>query len=94
MNDSFFELREDFGSMYFARVSGTPMLAEFGSPNSDWSVPQEKHELCLNSSDLKCGNCLSGVYKYSDVHCLTSYSPEFVSDSSISLLKRIVKLLQ
>lgn len=92
MIDSFFELKEDFGSMHFARVSDIPMLAEFGSLHSDWSVPQEKHLLCLNSSDLKCGNCLPGDCKYSNVHCLTSYSPEFVSDSSISLLKRIVKL--
>ena len=92
MNDSFFELREDFGSMHFAQVPGIPTLAKFGSPHSDWSVPQEQNSLCLNSSDLKCGNCLLGICKYSDVHCLTSSSPEFVSDKLISLLKRIGKL--
>jgi len=92
INKSYFILTEDSGLMHIAWVSGIPTLALFGSTRSDWSAPQGEHSLCLNSSDLECGNCLLEVCKYGDVHCLSRYTPEFVFDKTISLLKRIGKL--
>ncbi len=78
--------------MHMAWVCGIPTLALFGSTRSDWSAPQGEHSLCLNSSDLECGNCLLEVCKYGDVHCLSRYTPEFVFEKSIGLLQRIGKL--
>jgi ADP-heptose:LPS heptosyltransferase len=92
INKSYFILTEDSGLMHMAWVFGIPTLALFGSTRSDWSAPQGKHSLCLNSSDLECGNCLLEVCKYGDVHCLSRYTPEFVLDKTIGLLKRIGKL--
>ena len=92
INKTYFVLTEDSGLMHIAWVSGIPTLALFGSSRSDWSAPQGEHSLCLNSSDLECGNCLLEVCKYGDVHCLSRYTPELVFDKTISLLKRIGKL--
>ncbi len=92
INKSYFILTEDSGLMHMAWVCGIPTLAIFGSTRSDWSAPQGEHSLCLNSSDLECGNCLLEVCKYGDVHCLSRYTPEFVFEKSISLLQRIGKL--
>ncbi len=92
INKSYFILTEDSGLMHMSWVSGIPTLALFGSSRRDWSAPQGEHSLCLNSSDLECGNCLLEVCKYGDIHCLTRYTPEFVFDRAISLLKRIGKL--
>ncbi len=92
INKSYFVLTEDSGLMHMSWVSGIPTLALFGSSRRDWSAPQGEHSFCLNSSDLECGNCLLEVCKYSDIHCLTRYTPEFVFDRAISLLKRIGKL--
>jgi ADP-heptose:LPS heptosyltransferase len=92
INKSYFILTEDSGLMHIAWVSGIPTIALFGSTRSDWSAPQGEHSLCLNSSDLECGNCLLEVCKYGDVHCLSRYTPEFVFEKSISLLRRIDKL--
>jgi heptosyltransferase II len=94
INKSYFVLSEDSGLMHMAWVSGIPTLALFGSSRADWSAPQGEHSLCLNSSDLECGYCLLEVCKYGDVHCLTRYTPEFVFDKTISLLKRMDKLKQ
>jgi heptosyltransferase II len=94
INKSYFVLSEDSGLMHLAWVSGIPTLALFGSSRADWSAPQGEHSLCLNSSDLECGYCLLEVCKYGDVHCLTRYTPEFVFDKTISLLKRMGKLKQ
>lgn len=92
INKSYFVLTEDSGLMHMSWVSGIPTLALFGSSCRDWSAPQGEHSLCLNSSDLECGNCLLEICKYGDIHCLTRYTPEFVFDCAISLLKRIGKI--
>jgi len=92
INKSYFVLTEDSGLMHMAWVFGIPSLALFGSTRSDWSAPQGEHSLCLNSSDLECGNCLLEVCKYGDVHCLSRYTPEFVFDKTISLLRQTGKL--
>lgn len=92
INKSYFVLTEDSGLMHIAWVSGIPTLALFGSTRSDWSAPLGEHSLCFNSSDLECGNCLLEVCKYGDVHCLSRYTPEFVFDRTVDLLKQIGKL--
>ncbi len=82
-----FVLSEDSGLMHMAWISGIPILALFGSTRSDWSRPLGAHSLLLNSSDLECGNCMLEVCKYGDVHCLTRYSPEYVFEKALILVK-------
>lgn len=82
-----FVLSEDSGLMHMAWVSDIPTLVFFGSTRSDWSRPLGQHSLLLDSSDLPCGNCLLEFCKYGDVHCLTRYSPEFVFEKALQLLK-------
>lgn len=82
-------LSEDSGLMHMAWVSGIPTLALFGSTKSYWSTPLGEHTVCLNSSDLECGNCMLEKCKYGDTHCLTRYTPELVFQQALSLLERI-----
>lgn len=82
-----FALSEDSGLMHMCWVSGIPTLALFGSTRSDWSTPLGKHTLLLGSSDLTCGNCLLETCKYGDTHCLTRYTPQFVFEKALELMK-------
>ena len=81
-------LSEDSGLMHMAWVQGIPTLALFGSSPSYWSSPLGTRSLCLNSSDLPCGNCFLKECKYGDVHCLTRYLPQRIVDEADELLKR------
>lgn len=83
-------LTEDSGLMHMAWVSGIPTLALFGSSRSDWSRPLGAHSLCLDSSDLSCGNCMSPQCKFGDVRCLTRYTPEFVFGKALGLVQKSV----
>ena len=80
-------ISEDSGLMHMSWVSGIPTLAMFGSTRSDWSRPLGEHTLLLDSSDLPCGNCMQEVCKYGDTHCLARYSPEWVFQQSLRLVK-------
>ncbi len=84
-----FILTEDSGLMHIAWVSGVPTLAIFGSTRSDWSAPIGKHTLLLSSNDLPCGNCMLENCKYSDVHCITRYAPQFVFEQANNLLQSL-----
>lgn len=84
-----FMLSEDSGLMHMAWLSGVPTLAIFGSTRSDWSAPFGEHTFLLDSSDLPCGNCMSDVCKYGDVHCLTRYTPEKVFQDAVNLMYKI-----
>jgi heptosyltransferase II len=84
-------ITEDGGLMHMAWVQAVPTIALFGSSRSDWSAPQGDWSLCLNSSDLPCGDCLLEICKFGDVHCLTRYTPEFVLEQAQNLLSRIPK---
>jgi ADP-heptose:LPS heptosyltransferase len=84
-------LSEDSGLMHMAWCSGIPTLALFGSTRSDWARPLGNHSSYLDSSDLPCGNCMTEVCKFGDVHCLTRYTPEQVFDQALSLLRRLGK---
>jgi lipopolysaccharide heptosyltransferase II len=79
-------LSEDSGLMHMAWVSGTPVVALFGSTRSDWSRPLGRHSLVLDSSDLPCGNCMQATCKRGDVLCLSRLSPEEVFARAVSLL--------
>lgn len=79
-------ISEDSGLMHMSWVSGIPTLTLLGSSRADWTTPNAPHTITLNSSDLDCGDCMSPVCKYNDVHCLTRYSPEYVYDCLKKLL--------
>jgi heptosyltransferase II len=80
-------LSEDSGLMHMAWVSGTPVLALFGSTRSDWSRPLGPRSLLLDSSDLPCGNCMAASCRRGDVFCLSRRSPEEVFARAIALLE-------
>ncbi len=82
-----FILSEDSGLMHMGWVSGIPTLAMFGSTRSDWSTPLGNHTLLLHSSDLECGNCLREICIYGDTRCLTRYTPGFVFEKAVTLIK-------
>jgi len=77
---------EDSGLMHMAWVAGAPTVALFGSSRSAWSRPLGKDSVCLNSSDLECGECLQPTCRFGDVRCLTRYTPEFVVETAKKLL--------
>ena len=79
-------LSEDSGLMHMAWVSGVPTLALFGSSRADWSAPLGQRSLCLSSSDLPCGECMSDVCAMGDVRCLTRYSPAVVYERALTLV--------
>jgi heptosyltransferase II len=80
-------LSEDSGLMHMAWVSGTPVVALFGSTRSDWSRPLGPRSVVLDSSDLPCGNCMQAVCQRGDVLCLSRRSPEEVFASALSVLR-------
>lgn len=79
-------LSEDSGLMHMAWVSGTPVVALFGSTRSDWARPLGPHSLVLDSSDLPCGHCMQESCQRGDVFCLSRRSPEEVFARAVSLL--------
>lgn len=81
-------LSEDSGLMHMAWVSGTPVLALFGSTRSDWSRPLGPDSVVLDSSDLPCGNCMQATCQRGDVLCLSRRSPEEVFSRAVSLLEK------
>src|SRR5215469_15583153 len=81
-------LSEDSGLMHMSWVSGTPVLALFGSTRSDWSRPLGPRSLVLDSSDLPCGNCMQATCRRGDVFCLTRRTADEVFSHAVSLLDR------
>lgn len=79
-------LSEDSGLMHMAWVSGTPVVALFGSTRSDWSRPLGSRSLVLDSSDLPCGSCMQETCRRGDFFCLSRRSPEEVFARAVSLL--------
>jgi len=79
-------ITEDSGLMHMAWVQAVPTLALFGSTRSDWSAPQGSWSVCLNSSDLECGNCMLEKCIYGDTRCLTRYTPQMVYENAVTLL--------
>ncbi len=83
-----FVLTEDSGLMHMSWVSQIPLVALFGSTPSVWAKPLGDTSICLDSSDLECGNCNQAHCKFGDVHCLTRYTPELVLEKAQQLLHR------
>ena len=81
-------LTEDSGLMHMAWVSQIPVVALFGSTKSVWSKPIGEYSVCLDSTDLECGECAQPTCRFGDVHCLTRHTPEFVVKISRELLLR------
>lgn len=81
-------LSEDSGLMHMAWVSGTPVVALFGSTRSDWSRPLGPKSVVLDSSDLPCGNCMQATCRRGDVFCLSRRSPEEVFSRAVSLVEK------
>ncbi len=79
---------EDSGLMHLAWVARVPVVALFGSTRSRWSKPLGERSVCLNSSDLECGECMQPTCRYGDVRCLTRFSAEFVVETARTLLGR------
>lgn len=79
-------ITEDSGLMHMTWVQAVPTLAIFGSTRSDWSSPQGAWSVCMNSSDLECGNCMLEKCIHSDNRCLTRYTPAMVYEKAITLL--------
>ena len=82
-----FVLSEDSGLMHMAWVAQVPVVALFGATRSAWSKPLGRWSVCLNSSDLDCGECLQAACRFGDVHCLTRYSAAFVVETAKKLLE-------
>jgi ADP-heptose:LPS heptosyltransferase len=80
-------ISEDSGLMHMAWVQGIPTLAIFGSSRSDWSAPGGTWSVCLNSSDLPCGNCLLEKCIHGDNRCLTRQKPDIVHNHAVTLLQ-------
>jgi len=78
---------EDSGLMHMAWVAQVPVVALFGSTRSAWSGPLGKWSVCLNSSDLECGECLQAACRFGDIHCLTRYSADVVVETAKKLLE-------
>lgn len=81
-------LTEDSGLMHLACAAKIPVLALFGSTKSIWSKPTGEFSVCLDSSDIECGECARPVCLFGDVHCLTRYAPDFVVSSAQKLMLR------
>lgn len=81
-------LSEDSGLMHMAWTQGVPTVALFGSTPSYWSRPLGDHAVCLDSSDLSCGDCFAETCARGDMLCLTRRSPEEVLRVCETLLDR------
>jgi len=81
-------LTEDSGLMHMAWVSQIPVVALFGSTKSAWSKPIGRFSLCLDSSDLECGECARPTCRFGDIHCLTRHTPEVIVKIAHGLLLR------
>jgi ADP-heptose:LPS heptosyltransferase len=81
-------ISEDSGLLHMAWCSGVPVVALFGSSRHVWSAPVGAHAESLHSGDLPCGQCMTPVCSFGDVHCLTRFTPEQVYREANSLLMR------
>jgi ADP-heptose:LPS heptosyltransferase len=80
-------LSEDSGLMHMAWVSHIPVIALFGSTKSVWSKPIGRYSVCLDSSDLDCGECAQPSCRFGDIHCLTRHTPDSVIKIAQELMR-------
>jgi heptosyltransferase-2 len=79
-------ISEDSGLMHMAWTSGIPTVALLGSTRHQWSSPMGEHTHCFHSGDLPCGACMEATCRFSDVHCLTRYTPEIIFEQAQQIL--------
>lgn len=79
-------ISEDSGLMHMAWVAQIPVVALFGSTRSVWSKPLGTKSVCLDSSDLECGECRQPTCRFGDVRCLARYTPAFVIEIARKLI--------
>ena len=79
---------EDSGLMHMAWVAHVPVVALFGSTRSAWSRPLGEWSICLDSSDLECGECLQPTCRFGDVRCLSRDTAEFIVETAKGLLDK------
>ena len=80
-------ISEDSALAHMSWALGVPTVLMLGSTRSDWTCHEGKHIICLNSSDLECGNCMQPFCKFGDVHCLTRYTPELIYERAVTFLE-------
>jgi len=85
-------ISEDSALAHMSWSLEIPTIIMLGSTRSDWTCHNNDHILCLNSSDLECGNCMEAVCKYGDVRCLERYAPQFIFEMAQDLLRNRIAL--
>lgn len=82
---------DDSGLYHTAWAMGIPGVLLLGSTNSKWTCQPGEHSVCLNSSDLDCGNCKKEVCKWGDTRCLKRYNAEFVFEKLREIINKKAK---
>lgn len=80
---------DDSGLFHIAWSMGIPGVLLLGATRSDWTCQPGEHTICLNSSDLECGNCMKETCKWGDTRCLKRYKPEEVFDKLTGLMNKV-----
>lgn len=80
---------DDSGLFHIAWAMGIPGVLLLGATRSDWTCQPGEHTVCLNSSDLECGNCMRETCKWGDTRCLKRYKPEEVFNKLAGLMNTV-----
>jgi len=83
---------DDSGLYHIAWSMGIPGVLLLGSTNSHWTCQPGEHNVCLNSSDLDCGNCMKETCKWGDTRCLKRYNTEFVFEKLREVMNKKAKI--
>ncbi len=79
---------DDSGLFHLAWAMGKPGVLLLGATRADWTCQPGDHTICLNSSDLDCGNCMKETCKWGDTRCLKRYEPEEVCKKLADLIHK------
>lgn len=79
---------DDSGLYHIAWSMGIPGVLLLGSTKSHWTCQPGEHNVCLNSSDLDCGNCMKETCRWGDTRCLKRYEPEYVFSRLVEVMQK------
>ncbi|MEO8512933.1 MAG: glycosyltransferase family 9 protein [Ignavibacteria bacterium] len=79
---------DDSGLFHISWAMGKPGVLLLGATRADWTCQPGLHTICLNSSDLECGNCMKEICKWGDTRCLKRYEPRDVYSKLMELMTR------
>ncbi len=79
---------DDSGLFHICWAMGKPGVLLLGATRSDWTCQPGAHTICLNSSDLECGNCMKEICKWGDTRCLKRYEANDVYNKLIQLMDK------